>query len=170
VKKAIGKCLRKITSGIGRIRNKRLASQKIPSFCRSGLQTASDRTSGATGGNSSKPLGYLKIPSSCQSGLKRAADRSRSATRRIGRACSKRLASLRIPSSWRSGKQRAAYRIGGAIGRIGRIYGERSSGTCSWWSAESTDVEESLLIEATTSEDITDREVFVSDDDLWWSL
>jgi hypothetical protein len=116
-------------------------------------------------------LGSLRIPSSWRSGLQRAADRTRSSTQRTGRACYKRFRSLRIPFSWRSGQQRAADRIGGAVGRIGGIYGERSSGTWSWSSRVNTDTGESLQTEADdTSEDITEREVLVCDEDLWWSL
>jgi hypothetical protein len=119
----------------------------------------------------SKRFGSEKMFSSWRSGLQRAADRTRSTTQRIGRACYKRFRSLRIPLSWRSGQQRAADRIGGAVGRIGGIYGERSSGTWSWSSRVSTDTGESLQTEADdTSEDITDSEVLVCDEEMWWSL
>jgi hypothetical protein len=70
VKKAIGKCLRKITSGIGRIRCKRPDSEEMFSSWRSGLQRRLDRRRSAThriGRACSKLLRSVTIPFSWRS-------------------------------------------------------------------------------------------------------
>jgi hypothetical protein len=132
MKKAIVKCVSRITSDTGRVCYKRLDSEEISSSWGSGLETAADPTRGATHRieqTCNTRLVSLTVSPSWGSGLEIAADPTRGATHRIEQTCNKRLESLTIPSSWGSGLQIEAdesLKIPSAWGTVLRTAADRA--------------------------------------------